>query len=456
MLVSFLTLSLLGAPRSPAGAQTVSWVPRLEQVQGLAPFLRAAGTRSGLLRPEAWREYAHPLLSIDLLDAASVTQAGLDPAGELTRSDVDGFVVTCAAVADAAVHRDACAAKLKRLGEVSSRQVNGVTVTVAVDPLGRALGAFALQGKQACAMTGLGRSVEPRLALLAQAMTKPAPPTGQALLGELKGALVTFAEADGVVGVGSLSARGLAARLDVRARNLRLPTLANAGPSPFAGFAPAGAAALRYRLTKRAVEVVTAQAVQRLPGAEALAAVAPLVSAQLTGNAALLLSHVRVTGGLRTERARFFALRSALLLEVADAGAVQAALDALDPAKLAFREGTLTVSLHGRVLVLANDADVKARALAALEGAAGRQAHGLEVVVDPKLTAKALAEVPLLEAVRAPELAGVVAASAELGPLLLATERVSGWLDSAAGNRHLGQLAWTLDAAKFAVDAGAP
>ena len=49
-----------------------------------------------------------------------------------------------------------------------------------------------------------------------------------------------------------------------------------------------------------------------------------------------------------------------------------------------------------------------------------------------------------------------MAASTELGPLLLASQKVSAWLDSGAGGKHVGQLTWALDAAKFTPDAGAP
>ena len=100
------------------------------------------------------------------------------------------------------------------------------------------------------------------------------------------------------------------------------------------------------------------------------------------------------------------------------------------------------------------DPDVRARAITALASASGKQTHGIEFVVDPKLVAKGLQQVPLLEAVQAPELAGLVAAGTELGPLLLASDRVSGYLDSAAGGVHTGRLVWQLDASKFAPDAG--
>lgn len=100
-------------------------------------------------------------------------------------------------------------------------------------------------------------------------------------------------------------------------------------------------------------------------------------------------------------------------------------------------------------MVLSNDAEVKGRMLRALEGAAGKQAHGLEFVAAPTQVAQGLAQVPLLEALQAPELAGLVAVSSELGPLL-ASERVAGSVE--AGPVQRAQLTWALNPSKFVED----
>jgi hypothetical protein len=96
--------------------------------------------------------------------------------------------------------------------------------------------------------------------------------------------------------------------------------------------------------------------------------------------------------------------------------------------------------------------------VAALASASGKQAHGLEFELDPKAVARGLQQVPLLEAVQAPELAALVAASTELGPLLVASAKLGGGLDSTAEG-HVTKLTWLLDAAKFVdpvPDAGVP
>jgi hypothetical protein len=88
-----------------------------------------------------------------------------------------------------------------------------------------------------------------------------------------------------------------------------------------------------------------------------------------------------------------------------------------------------------------NDPVVLEAAYKALPAAPAAQAHGAEVDVDPKLLAQGLAQVPLMDAVQSTELAGMLAAGAELGPLLLATERISGWADA-----QRAQLSWRLKA----------
>jgi hypothetical protein len=118
------------------------------------------------------------------------------------------------------------------------------------------------------------------------------------------------------------------------------------------------------------------------------------------------------------------------------------------------REGQLTVEVLGDTLLLANEPGARAGLVAALATAAGSQAHALEVVLEPPRLAGGLAQVPLLEAVRTPELAGLVAASAELGPLLLASSAASLWLDPVGKAGHAGQARWVLDPARFPVDGG--
>ena len=454
MISTLVLISLLAAPRAPVDAEVVAFVPRLDATDQLLPFFVAAGSRSSLLRPEAWRGDAHPLINVDVTSPAALKQVGIDATASLTRSQLGDATVACVKVSDVDAYRKACDEKLGRLGEVFEKLEGGVSVYATRDPLGRVMAAYVLGGHESCAINGHGRSVEAHLASLARTVTKPATGPGFTLAAKLPGVVQLIAPGGATPGVVSLSAKDLALTLDSKLKGAPLAQLAGAGASPFGAFSAPGMVVVRGRLAKSGVPAMVAQVVRQLPGAAVLGPLAKEVAPYVTGNTALLLSHARVTTGLRTREARFFALKGALLVEVSDPAAVAALLARLDLKALTLREGTLAVSLEGSTLVLSNDAEVKARALAALPTAAGRQARGLEFEVDPRLVARGLSQVPLLEAIQSPELAGFVAAGSELGPLLLASQRVSGWLDSAGAGQHAARLLWQLDTAKFTPDAG--
>ena len=163
---------------------------------------------------------------------------------------------------------------------------------------------------------------------------------------------------------------------------------------------------------------------------------------------------MKVTSGLRSPVARFFAARFVVLAETDDPKGAQTLIDSIDPKALAFKEGTLSAGLAGTVVMLSNELEVRDTVVAALATGAGPQKHGAELEVDPKALAKALAAVPLLEIVQSPELSGVLIAATELGPLLQMTNRVRGWLDSTSATTQRAQLTWTLEAERAAPDAG--
>lgn len=454
MTLTVVVISLLAAPRAPADAEVVAYLPKVEQVAQLMPFLKAAGSRSALLRPEAWQNDVHPLISVDVTSPESLALVGIDATKSVTSSRLDDASIACVTVSDVRRYRQAADARLARMGEVFEKVEGGVAVYGSRDSLGRVLGAYLLQGRESCAISGHGRSVEKQFPALSKAVARNAAGPGYALAAKLPGVAQLISPAGSTPGVLSLSAKDLSLVADGRTKGAPFLALAGAGASPFGAFSPSGMAVFRARAAKAQLPGLVEQVAAYLPGGAALAPLAREVAPLLTGHTAALISHVRVTSGLRTKEARFFALRFALLAEVTDAAAVSALLAKLDARGLASREGTLTISLEGTTLVVANDPEVKARALKALEKGAGSQAHGLEFEVDAKLVAKGLQQVPLLEAVQAPELAGLVAIGSELGPLLLATERIHGHLDSTGASQHAGRVTWSLDAAKFKPDAG--
>ena len=89
-------------------------------------------------------------------------------------------------------------------------------------------------------------------------------------------------------------------------------------------------------------------------------------------------------------------------------------------------------------------------ALASVGAEPAKQTHALELLINPTMVAKGLAQVPLLDAFQNPALAGLLAAGTELGPLLVASERLSGWADPTnIAGLHRAQLTWPLRADRF-------
>jgi hypothetical protein len=460
MLHALLLISLCGAPKAPADAPVVGYVAALDKLSSLLPFFEKAGTRSVLLRPENWKTDAHALIDVDVTSVESLKAAGIDASGPLTRGQVGDATMSCVRIANLDAYRKGCDAKLARMGDVFETVLktdSGVSIYATRDPIGRVLAAYSVLGKDSCALNGHGRSVEALFPMLAKATARPATAAAWNQLSKVPGPLQLVVPGGATTGVAALNVKDLQLTLDARLKNAPFAQFAGGGASVLGAFRSSGAMAVfRGRVNKAQVPTLVEQVVRFMPGGAGLLPVAKQVAPYLTGNTALLLSHVKVSQGLRTREARLFALKGALLAEVSDAAAVKTLLDAIDGALLRFPQGTLSVTLEGTVLVVANDETARGRAVAALATASGRQAHGLEFDVEPKAVAKGLQQVPLLEAVQAPELAALVAASTELGPLLVGSERINGWLDSAPDATHVGKLEWLLDAAKYVPDAGTP
>lgn len=456
MPLSLLLISVMCAPKAPADSEVMVYLPKVEAVSQLLPFFTAAGSRAPLLRPESWRSQSHPLIEVDLTSKEALALVGIDATASLTSARLGDASVACVTLSDVDKYRKAADAKLARLGEVFEKTEGGVSVYATRDTLGRVLAAYSLHARDSCAISGHGRSVEKQFALLASIVQKPVTGPGISIASRLPGALQVIAPSGSQHGVVSLNAKELTLTADAKSKGLPLAQLAGGGASPLGAFATKGMVVVRARVAKTQVPSLVEAAVRQFPGGGSLRPIAREAAPLFTGNAALVLSHAKVTTGLRSREARFFALRSALVAEVSDPAAAAALLEKLDTKLLTFREGTISVSLEGAMLVVSNDPEVRARAVTALKSAAGKQVHGVEFEIDPKLVAKGLQQVPLLEAVQAPELAGLVAAGTELGPLLLASERVSGFLDSANGGVHTSRLVWQLEPAKFAPDAGTP
>jgi hypothetical protein len=445
-------------PRAPAEVDFAFFIPKLEDAAQLIPFLDVAGERSALLRRESWRNEVHPLLRLDVTRKDSLLEAGIDPLGAGTLSFRGNFSFSCVTLADVKKYEAACAERLKTLGEVWRKEVEGVSVVGSKDSLGRVLSGYVLKGKESCAVGGGGNTVEKPLLEAGKLLGKPPGgsmwKTAQALPGQ---ALVVSPTA--VVG---LKGNGLTLTQEFKSGRYPMAKLAGAGPTPYGGAAFDGLFWSRLRVEPSQVAMLLAQvtglmgklcpACDRAALTDAATALAPALS----GNALMFVQQVKVKGTLRTFPGRFFAAQMTLLAEASDPKVAREALEnfgklkgakALDSGEgysLLLREGEVKVGVRGTQLYFSNDPAVLEATFKALPATAGTQAHGAELGVDPERLARALSQVPLVDVLSVPELAGLLAASAEGGPLLLSSERLVGYADTDMASALRGQLVWTL------------
>lgn len=454
MLVSLAAVVLVAAPKGLPDAELITWAPKVSEVSTLLPFFARAGQGSVMVAPSSWRESAHPLLAFDVTRPESIAAVGIAVNEGLSLSVRGPISLGCHGVADLAAFEAACKARLARFGTFFRQETGGLVTLGARDGLNRVQAAALIKGKESCAVSGSGNSIEKLLPDVAKVLTSKAPagPHVKATT-ELPAAqyfLVPERPQDPNArlkgwGVLALSAKGDTLTVDAKSKGVPMSTVQGAGPSPFANLSVPGVATVRARLSKAELPGLVSQVFSSMPGGRTLSPAAQELAPNLTGNVAFVFSRVKVTSGLRSGPARFFAARFVMLAEVADAKAAQALVEALDQKALVFREGRLEAGVSGAVVWLANDLDVKDAALAALPKAAGTQKHGGELELDPKALSRALASVPLLEIVQSPELSGVLVAATELGPLLDLTARVRGWVDSTSATTQRAQLTWTLE-----------
>jgi hypothetical protein len=451
-----LISALLAAPppvRALPQAELVVSMPSLAALQAAKAFIAVAQDKTTFARPSTYRDAVHPLLSLDVLDDASLTLAGVEPTRPLTLSTRGQLTQTCLTVKDPKAYDGAIRKKLERLGTVAEKTLRGVTVLTSTDALGRVLGASLRKGNDACAATPQGTSLDRELDSLAKAFstksTGPAFDAAASLAGQLQ-VLAPVGRAPGAV---SMAFDGLTMTAEGKARNAPVVALAGTGASPYATLASPGLGVVRLRVARDGVERLLTEVLPSLPGGAALLVAARKAAPSLTGNMAVLAHRVAVTQGLRTPANRFFALKMALVAETNSPELARSAIASIEPKALALREGNWSVQVVGTSVVLANDAKAAEALVAALPASAGAQAHGAEWTFEGKALARGLAQVPLLEAIQVPEVAGLLAASTELGPLLATSGTISGWLDSKEGQQR-AKLVWPL--VRNAPDAGRP
>ncbi len=455
-----VTLVLTAAPamRAPADAEFAYFVPKLSDLEAMVPFLDAAGERAGLLRREGWRNDVHPLLRVDITRKDSLVEAGIDSGSAATLSYRGTLSWSCVTLADVKKFEAACSEKLKSWGVVFRKDADGSTLVGSKDSLGRVLAGYALKGKESCAISASGASVEKPLMELGKLMGKA--PAGA--MWKTAAALPGQAVLISPMAVVGLKAKDLTLTSEFKSARLPLAKLAGAGATPYGGTSYDAMVWARMRVEPAQLPVLLAQLtanVGRLCPACDSAAMTDAVTAlapAMTGNALVLVPQAKVKGSLRTFAGRFFSVQLALLGEASDPKAAREALESLQKVKgakalengegysLLLREGEVKIGVRGSHVYFGNDGAAIEAALTAVPAEPGKQAHGVEFGVDPSRVAKGLSQVPLVDVLAVPELVALVGLSAEGGPLLLASEKMRGYADTDANAAARGQLVWPL------------
>ncbi len=456
MLPALLLAVALAVPRAPAQASISVYVPRLDKLSEVTSFMAAAGQYSALLRPGNLRSEFHPLLGVDPTSIDALKAAGIDPTGPATVSLVGGDRVSCVTLKDPKLYAQRASERLSDLGSAWKSKAGGLALFGAT--IGeRVIAGYVLQGRESCAVSsGQGLTVEPTLRSAAALFTAPAAAEWKTITALPGAAFIRtrYASAGLKGDVDHLTAEGRSGRLG-------LPALRSGGASPYAAVGPSGLALLKLRVDPSGIPALMDQVRAQVhafcrdcDGAKVQQLTA-LLQSHLTGNVLLRVESVKVKGSLRTNAARFFAARHAWLAELQGAPEVAHALEALRevPGALKRDEGyvlpsdgeALQVGVHGNHLFFGNDAHAVEEALALLTPKSeGKQSHGAELRVDPKGVARGLAQIGLFDILGSQELAGLFAAGTELGPLLLASDKISAWADSGPDGANRFQATWTL------------
>jgi len=447
------TLAAAPAPRALDSANTVVHIPQLDKLSGLYAFMTRAGTHAALVRPATWSAEFHPFLSLDPMRPETLAAAGIDPASSATVSFIERGEVSCSRLADPKLFQAKANEALSSSTPVKTALAKGMTTASAPRGTGRA--GYVLKGQEACSFATLYDDDDLLMATL-KLMGKA--PTPDARLGKLPGTVFVI-QGSSVVGLDG-TADGLQA--EGTSTRLPLPPFQASSTSPYGATKLDGLLFSRAQVApsglSQAVGAVRYSVQQVCPTCppNQVEAVAQAVTQQLTGHLLVLVDSVQVKASLRTPEGRFFAPHQAVIAQVKDAAKLKEALAPLarfpgaqalpDGYTLALKGGTVSVRQKGQHLVLGNDEAVVKALLESLSDKAAKLPHAVDFTADPRKVSRGLSQVSLLDIMGDQQLASLFAMSAELGPLLSNSERISGWLDTAPGGGHRFSLSWTLAA----------
>jgi hypothetical protein len=448
------TLAAAPTPRAASHSDTVVFVPRLDKLDGVGAFTARAGERSVILRPASWSPEFHPLLYLEPTRPESLSQNGVDPAGDATVSFIGEGRMSCLSLADPALFEKRAQEALSGLGTVS-RKKTGSTWLVTATLESTLRGGYALSGRYACAFRHPLDAGAKALALEASArVARPGPAGDLATALSLHGAV--FGTSSGAAW--AVNATDQTLTLEVKSPRSPLPSLRAPSTNIYGGMSSTGLFFARAQIGRgelpRLADVLVAQVLAVCPPCNRaeLSALSEQLAPLMTGNLAVRLDRLEVKDSLRTSTGRYFALRHAYLAELSDPAAARALLARLAAQKGAQAEGDgyvltvpggrIEVGVAGPHLYVANDPVALKAALGAVPDKPGKGAHGAEGWLDPRLAAHALGQISLFDVMSSQELASLFAASTELGPLLGITSQVVAHADGAAP--PVWSASWTL------------
>ncbi len=441
-------------PRALPDAESGLHLPRVDQMTGVLAFMERAGERSVMLRPSSWFGDAHPLFQVDFSQPQTLAEVGIAADAPATISTRKDGRMTCHGVSDPKRFDERARARLEVLGKPWEGKVQGLTAQGSAREDGSLSVGVVRRGNIACAVSSRA-DARPLLALAAAATGKPTARGAWTLLRGLPGELY-FVSGD--VAAGATGDRnGL--RIEGRTRGgMGVPTLVSGALTPYATFSPEGLGVVKA--TVRPDELGSAVRGLLRPLGRACASCPPEVLSSLerslpsllTGRVAVSLHSAQVRGRLRTDADRYFAARHVWLAEVKDATAVNKVLASLERVPgSSHADDTWTVPMEGGRAVqvgvraghlfLANDAAALVSAMAALPVKPAKMERGLEVSIDPARAHKTISQVSLMDVLGQKELAGLLAVSTELGPVLQVSSALNGWaVTEKGGGQRFGAV----------------
>lgn len=468
MLTLILALQLAAAPvRPPVAPKTADAVVHVASPQAALPelrtFLTQAGTYSPILKPGDLGRTLGTMLGADLLDAASLTDAGLDASSPMTLGFLKEGIVVCATPLKGGKAVNRARASLVGSGQPAKQAYKGVTLEGAAAGT-QWRGGFVSRANALCVASG-GSDALVALKAAVDALSG----AGFASTPAFKAApqanapVLVYFQGHGAGGVVELRSRERT--LEVVARVQGPAWLDKPGDSDaLAAFAPEAPLSVRAQLSSKSFSDPRGPAAMLLGGllgsackgcdAAFVRQLLESVRPQLTGAAGFVATGIDPSAAGQP-LSQYFLVPHAYLLAVKDAAAAQKAVEA-GLEKLRAKGATVTpvemtegaqwaVGLGNRdlrvgvsrgALFLANDRAALDLALAGV-AAPGRAPNAASFRLDGPRATSAVRRVSVLDVPKSQELAALFAFGVEAGALLKAGGTINGVVEPEASGWKL-------------------